>query len=594
MTPPSSTSVFEQLFSLLRSGTAQEIAQACSEEWANSIIPGLDKLPGCKHGPGIHLEGDVAVHTGMVVVSMRATTLQRFGRTADDVELIGALIHDIRKPDCRTESASGSVSFPGHEQMAEENCRAVANRLGFSEIDTERLIFMVCRHGDAHRFNKLSSEQRTAIQGSPFASALALIQEADVRGTVLLEPFPIWWEEITAESLSPSFFDASHDRRENNAVKWTTYPDDVLPLWVADMDFRSAPAISAALHRRVDSGDYGYAHASASLRQTLASWCKSSYGWDVDTRHIVPLPGLVCGLNVVARLAGRDSGGSAIVFTPVYPPFLSAPVNQGMVTIQVPLLPEHETDGSFHYRIDFDAFQRAITPTTKLCILCHPHNPSGDAWQREELATLAALCKRNNILLCSDEIHCDLILNGEQHLPTALAAPDASDNLITLMAPSKTFNTPGLGFSFAIIQDQKLRTSFEHAAEGIVPLANIMGLSASEAAFTASSGWLREVRKYIAANRDFAVSYIREHMPQLRTTNPNRTYLLWIDCRGLGITQGTASSFFQNTAKVALNDGATFGAAGEGFVRLNLGTRREVVAEALHRLKAAINTHLSL
>jgi cystathionine beta-lyase len=276
----------------------------------------------------------------------------------------------------------------------------------------------------------------------------------------------------------------------------------------------------------------------------------------------------------------------------VYPPFLSSPTNNGMDTIQVPLTQVINKDSTFRYKIDFDAFERAITSRTKLCIFCHPHNPSGESWSVEDIRKLAEICNVHDIILCSDEIHCDLILDGSRHTPVAKAAPEFKNNLITLMAPSKTFNIPGLGYSFAIVQNDALRKKLKRVIDGPAPHPNTMGLAACEAAFTESEGWLHAVRQYIATNRDVAVRFIRENFPDFKVSSPERTYLLWIDCRACKAIDGSPSNFFLKEARVALNDGALFGDAGRGFVRLNLGAPRSRILEALSLMKQAVDNLL--
>lgn len=569
--------------------TAHQFVALCAEEWANTLIPGLKKLIGCDQGHAHHLEGDVALHTGLALVHLRGACRRRLNREPSTVELLAAVIHDLKKPECRVEDGE-AVRFPGHEEMAARECAHIGSRCQLSTDEQQHLTFLVEEHGAAHKIQKLPAERREALLVSRHALSLALLQEADALATIgeRSSSGPVLWSALTENTISPSYFDTPVDRRAYHSVKWNTYPEDVLPLWVADMDFRSSPAIIEALQRRVDHADFGYEYPSRELSAAITTWCAEQYNWSIDETHIVPLPGLVCGLNVVARAVG-EGNGSTIVFTPVYPPFLSAPPNNGMETIEVPLEQKLQTDQTFAYALDLDAFERVVRPDTKLCILCHPHNPSGEAWEPTELSRLAEICAKRNITLCSDEIHCDLILDGSRHVPTALVAPTLRDNLITLMAPSKTFNVPGLGFSFAIIQSEALRKRFIKAADGITPHPNALGLAACEAAFTQSKGWLKAAREYIAANRDLAVSFIQKHLPKVKVTNPQRTYLLWLDCRQLGDLGASPSAFLQRDGKVALNDGATFGVAGTGFARLNLATQRSTLLAALHRMKDSLD-----
>ncbi len=310
------------------------------------------------------------------------------------------------------------------------------------------------------------------------------------------------------------------------------------------------------------------------------------YHWAIQPQDIVFLPGLVAGLNVVARAVG-EPGSGALVNTPVYGPFLTAPVNQGRGLHVAPLT--YSAQGKqLYYTVDLDACGQAIDPQTKLFILCNPHNPVGRAYARAELLAMAEFCVRHDLVICADEIHCDLLLDGARHIPMASLAPEIGQRTITLMAPSKTFNIPGLGASFAIIQNPELRKQVTAAAAGIVPHLNILGMVAAEAAYAHCDDWLQTLLAYLTANRDYAVGFVEQHLPGLRVTNPEATYLLWLDCREAGI-DGTPSDFFLKQARVAVNDGKWFGQGGEGFVRLNFGCPRSVLHEGLEQMKMALN-----
>ena len=384
-------------------------------------------------------------------------------------------------------------------------------------------------------------------------------------------------------------FDEAVERRGSDSGKWSHFGPDVLPLWVADMDFAAPPPIVEALRRRVEHGVFGYGTEPVALREALCQRLDRLYGWSITPQDIVFLPGLVCGLNVVARAVGQPGDGVAIT-TPVYGPFLSAPTNQGRALHDAQLAASLVSrDGVEHwtYEVDMDALERAVQPNTRLFILCNPHNPVGRAFTPQELAALAELCERHDLVICSDEIHCDLMLGGVRHTPIASLSPEIAARCITLMAPSKSFNMPGLGCSIAIVQDAALRQRLEQASAGIVPHVNVLGFVAATAAYTQCDGWLAELQAYLTANRDFAVSTIQQHMPQLRTTVPEATYLLWLDCRGTPFA-GQPQQFFLEQAKVALNDGKWFGQGGEGFVRLNFGCTRATLVEALERMREAV------
>ena len=299
------------------------------------------------------------------------------------------------------------------------------------------------------------------------------------------------------------------------------------------MDFVSPEPVLAALHERVAHGVFGYGAPPNELTEVICERMAALYRWTVTPEQIVYLPGLVCGLNVVCRAVG-EPGDAVLVQTPVYPPFLSAPTNQDRRLIAAELTAESR-GGSLYYSFDDAAFEAAIDPRTRLFILCHPHNPVGRTFGIEELNRLATICERHELTICSDEIHCDLLLDGRRHVPLATLSPEIAQRCITLMAPSKTFNIAGLGASFAIIQNPELRRHFKQAMRGIVPDANILGLNAALAAYRHGGDWLRELLVYLAANRDYVVEYVARYLPGIRATVPEATYLAWLDCREAGL-----------------------------------------------------------
>lgn len=382
----------------------------------------------------------------------------------------------------------------------------------------------------------------------------------------------------------PYNFDRLPSRHNTDSLKWHRY-GNVLPLWVADMDFPAPEWVLAALHQRIAHGIFGYGAPPDALTETLCARMADRYDWTVTPEQIVYLPGLVCGLNVVCRAIG-EPGDEVLVQTPVYPPFLAAPGYQERRLMTAELTAELR-NGQLYYTFDDTAFAAAISPRTRLFILCHPHNPVGRAFNQNELARLAAFCERHDLTVCSDEIHCDLLLDGRRHTPFATLSSDMARRCITLMAPSKTFNIPGLGASFAIIQNSELRQRFKQALRGIVPDVNVLGLVAAQAAYQHGGDWLQELLRYLAANRDYLADFVHRYLPGLHMTIPEATYLAWLDCRKAGIP-GNPHEFFLQRAGVALNDGATFGPGGAGFVRLNFGCSRALLAEGLERMQAAM------
>jgi cystathionine beta-lyase len=376
-------------------------------------------------------------------------------------------------------------------------------------------------------------------------------------------------------------FDTIIDRSTTGSEKWDKYLGrDIIPLWVADMDFRSPPTVIAALHERIEHGVFGYTHPQRSLVEAVLEHLERDFGWQVRPEWLVWLPGLVCGLNVLCRAVG-ETGDEVITFTPVYPPFLSAPTLSQRSTVKVPL----KLDGG-RWVTDLDALERAITPRTKLLLLCSPHNPVGRAWTRAELQQLAEVAERHDLTIGSDDIHAGLILDeGTRHLPIASLSPETARRTITLLAPSKTYNIPGLGCSFAVISDPVLRKRFIKAAGRIVPHVNLLGYTAAEAAYRHGEEWRQELLAYLRGNRDLVAEAIGS-IPGLATTHVEATYLAWIDVRAAGMEN--PGRFFEEGG-VGLSDGTEFGAP--GFVRLNFGCSRSLLTEALGRMSAAVSAH---
>ncbi len=380
-------------------------------------------------------------------------------------------------------------------------------------------------------------------------------------------------------------FESVVDRRGTDSLKWSRYDDDVLPLWVADMDFRSPEPVLQALRDRVEQGVFGYGTELEQLKEAVCQRLAQLQRWQVTPEMVLFLPGLVCGLNVVCRAVGGEGDG-VMVNTPVYPPFLSAPANQGCELQAVELTPSLRR-GRLEYPLDPEELDRRVTPSTRLFILCNPHNPTGRVYRSSELTALADFCLRNDLVLCSDEIHCDLVTGDTPHISIAALVPELADRTITLLAPSKTYNIPGLGCSFAVIPNPDLRARFKQAARGIVPEVNLLGMAAGLAAYTECDEWLSWLLEYLQGNRDFLLGYADRTWPSIRMTYPEATYLAWLDCRHLELEE-SPSRFFLDRARVALNDGHFFGSGGEGFVRLNFGCPRSTLEEAVERMTSAL------
>ncbi|MBU4226335.1 MAG: PatB family C-S lyase [Chloroflexi bacterium] len=397
-------------------------------------------------------------------------------------------------------------------------------------------------------------------------------------------------------------FDRRIERRGSNAIKWDFYPADVLPLWVADMDFPAPEPILAALRAKVEHGIFGYESPPKKVLEVVAQRMANLYGWQVTPEMIVLTPGVITGFNLAAR-ATCQPGDGILIQPPVYPPFLSVHENVGLVRQYAPLTQypargaQVENGHSLHYEIDFDAFEAALNSggaRTRLFLLCQPHNPTGQIYTRDQLTRMAEICLKNNILICSDEIHSELLLGGAQHISMATLSAEIAARTITLVAPSKTFNVAGLHCAFAIIPDADLRQRYKKEAGRLTLQLSSLGLDAAQAAFSGEcDGWLDALLLYLTANRDALVDFVAKNLPGIRTTLPEATYLAWLDCNDLlksGQVSGSPYKFFLHKAKVALNDGATFGPGGEGFVRLNFGCPRATLMQALERMKAALQT----
>ncbi|WP_251976944.1 MalY/PatB family protein [Salinicola avicenniae] len=372
---------------------------------------------------------------------------------------------------------------------------------------------------------------------------------------------------------------ATHiDRRQHPTKKWQQYDDDVLPLWIADMDFPSPPAVINALRARVDHGVFGYGGVPERLRQTLCDWSQHHYDWSIEADWQIWVPGVVPALNLAA-LAFSEPGQGVLTATPIYPPFLGVADNTGREA-QTFALAEPETAADT-WQLDVAALEAAIRPNTRVLLWCHPHNPTGRVWTPTALRQLGELAQRHDLIVVSDELHCDLILDPTQpHRPLGRVCPELAERLVTLWAPSKTFNIAGLSAACAIIADETLRRRFQRAASGLLPSVNVLGLSAAEAAYGEGEAWrqalLGVLRDNLALLQDHAAQW-----PDVSMSTPEATYLAWLDLRRSSLGMEAQQRLLAE-ARVALSDGADFG--WPGFVRLNFGMPRGWLEEALQRL----------
>lgn len=374
-------------------------------------------------------------------------------------------------------------------------------------------------------------------------------------------------------------FTTCPDRRGTGSLKWERYPGrDVLPMWVADMDFLSAPEIVAALQERTDHGVFGYTIPPESAIEAALEYLKTRHGCAAKAEQIVWFPGLVPALNVACRAFVRP-GEEVLTCTPVYPPFLSAPEFAGVGLRRVDLA---ENDGVWD--IDFTALETAVTPQTKLFILCNPHNPLGRVFPASTVARLAEFCRRHDLVLISDEIHCDLVLDDLPHTSgLKFSGPDGPP-VVAMFAPSKTFNLAGLACAFLVIPDAAARRTFQRAARGLITEINAYGYTGCQAALRHGWAWRDQLLDVLRSNRDRVENFVAASLPGIRTWHIEATYLAWLDARGLALPD--PARFFEDHG-VGLSDGVPFGAPA-GFLRLNFGCPRRQLDDALNRMAGAL------
>lgn len=359
---------------------------------------------------------------------------------------------------------------------------------------------------------------------------------------------------------------------------------DVLPLWVADMDFSAPEAVTNALIKRAEHPIYGYTFYPDSMYDALIAWMKIRHGWEIERDWIVMSPGVVTSL-FASVMACTEQGDAVIVQPPVYPPFFTSASTNKRRLIENPLVLK---DGI--YEIDFEHLERCAANGAKMLMFCSPHNPVGRVWRKEELVKLLEITRRFNITILSDEIHGDLVYPDEKHTTLAMLASER-DNIITTIAPSKTFNIPGLGLSALIIPNPQQRTKLKTILDSLhLGNNNPFSIAAFEAAYRGGAAWLDALLIYLRDNRDFVNDYLNSQLPNIHLIQPQGTYLLWLDCRDLKMTDAQLEAFFVQQAKVGLNAGRTFGSGGHGFMRMNIASPRSVIAEALKRIAITYNS----
>ena len=383
-------------------------------------------------------------------------------------------------------------------------------------------------------------------------------------------------------------FDRITDRHHTNSIKWdfnqrTFGREEVLPLWVADMDFKAPEEVVEALVKRAQHGIYGYSEGKAGYYKALEDWIDKRHGWKIQRDWITFSPGVVPALNELVRSL-TQLGDKILIQSPVYPPFFHVIRNHGREVVNSQLRLENG-----RYTMDFADLEEKFSSGVKMMILCNPHNPVGRVWQRDELERLGRLCLAHDVIVISDEIHGDLIYKDYHHIPFASLSPELANQSIVCTAPSKTFNLAGLQTSNLIIPNVAFREAFKKSLSLTgVHNPNVFGITALEAAYRHGWDWLAQLMNYIKGNSDFLISFLDQELAQIQAIQPEGTYLIWLDFRSLGMEPKSLQEFLVHKAGVGLNAGYQFGPGGEGFARLNLGCSHSVVEEGLQRIKVAV------
>ncbi|WP_379668542.1 MalY/PatB family protein [Pueribacillus sp. YX66] len=391
--------------------------------------------------------------------------------------------------------------------------------------------------------------------------------------------------------MTPHQFDKVINRYKTNSLKWDALEErfgkaNVLPLWVADMDFRAPNAVIEALKKVAEHGIFGYTVRPDSFYESLISWFERRHDWKIKKDSILVSPGIVPALSLLVQ-AFTEPGDHVIIQSPVYHPFFHVVQQNGRNLIDNPLILNDKK-----YEINFDDLEQKLREyECKLMLFCSPHNPAGRVWTKKELIKVGELCKKYNVLLISDEIHCDLIYKGHQHIPFASLSKEFQDLSITCVAPSKTFNLAGLQSSALIIPNKDIREQYKRSLKiENSDMLNSFAIAAFEAAYNDGEQWLENLMEYLEDNVQFLISFFEEQIPEVNVIPPEGTYLIWLDFRKLGLSVKELESFLLTEAKVALNQGYIFGKTGEGFVRINIACPRKTLEEGLHRIKLAVNT----
>lgn len=383
------------------------------------------------------------------------------------------------------------------------------------------------------------------------------------------------------------------DRKNTSSVKWDNLArrfgdEELLPMWIADMDFMSPRPVIEALKKRADHGIFGYTSLPGSYFEAIETWLQKRHGWSVQRKWICTSPGVVTALSIAVNLFTQPGDG-VIIQPPVYYPFFSVIKDNGREVVENPLRLIFR-DGQLHYEMDFaDLKEKIARSRAKMLILCSPHNPVGRVWTRDELEQLAEICMEHNLLVVSDEIHADIIFPPHRHIPFASLAPEVAMRSVTCLSPSKTFNLAGLNISLTLIPNDQLRKAFHSFLRRFVLNSpNLFSALALETAYRYGEEWLDQLLIYLRENVNYLTRFISEKIPEIRVVEPEGTYLVWLDCRYLGLGDRELEMFMRKEAKLALQHGYKFGQGGEGFVRVNIACPRSLLQEGLQRLEEAI------
>ncbi len=385
-------------------------------------------------------------------------------------------------------------------------------------------------------------------------------------------------------------FNERIDRSENHSAKWAELEmkfgrSDLTPMWVADMDIKAAPEIVEAMKKKVEQEIFGYVYRPDSYYESAANWLKRRFGYEISASTLIHSPGVVPSMSILVKMLTEESD-NILIQSPVYPPFAAAVKDNGRKLVENNLI----KDENGYYTVDFEDLERKLAQgDIKLFILCNPHNPVGRVWKREELERMGELCKKYNVRILADEIWRDLIMPGHKHIPMASISKEIEDITITLFSPTKSFNLAGLQASFATFPRAEERQAFDDILNKMdVRRNNPFSLVAFEAAYNECENWLEELIAHIDGNMQYVVDFINERLPMIKTIKPEATYLMWLDFNNIGIPQDKIQEFLINEAKVAMNDGGTFGVNGKGFARMNVACPRYMVEEAMEKIEKAI------